>query len=276
MTFHLMLFPDFKNKAFTMSYDDGVRQDIRLIEIMQKYGLKGTFNLNSGLMQHAIRIKPEEVYDLYIKTGNEVAVHGVQHHSLTSLSDEWIVDEILGDRKALEKLTGGIVKGMAYPNGPYDDRVVEVLRKCRILYARTVASTHNFFINDDWLRMPATCHHNDEKLFELVDKFLEENPQEIFWRKQPKLFYLWGHSYEFDSNKNWDRIEEVAKKVGSREDVWYATNGEIVRYVEAYKALEYSVDGKFAYNPSAVDVYIRTLEDKQVKIAAGEYKQLAE
>lgn len=37
-----------KKKAVTFSFDDGVTQDIRLIEIFNKYGLKGTFNLNSG------------------------------------------------------------------------------------------------------------------------------------------------------------------------------------------------------------------------------------
>ncbi len=274
MTYHLMFFPNFKDKAFTMSYDDGVRQDIRLVEIMQKYGLKGTFNLNSGLMDQDIRIKPEEIRSVYIEKGQEVATHGVKHYSLPSLSNEQIIDEIHGDRKALEKLTGGIVKGMAYPNGPYDDRVVDVLKKCGVLYARTVVSTHDFYIRDDWLRLPTTCHHNDEKLFELLDAFLEANKNEIFWRKQARLFYLWGHSYEFDNDKNWDRIEEVAKKVSGREDVWYATNGEIIRYVEAYKALEYSTDGKTVYNPSAVDVYIRTLDDKQVAIPAGETKRL--
>ena len=41
-------FPGFKQKALTLSYDDGIRQDKRLIAIMQKYGLKGTFNINSG------------------------------------------------------------------------------------------------------------------------------------------------------------------------------------------------------------------------------------
>ena len=36
-----------KLKAVTFSFDDGITQDIRLIELFNKYGLKGTFNLNS-------------------------------------------------------------------------------------------------------------------------------------------------------------------------------------------------------------------------------------
>lgn len=49
MRYTMMRFPGFRRKALTLSYDDGVVNDRRLIEIMNKYGLKGTFNLNSGL-----------------------------------------------------------------------------------------------------------------------------------------------------------------------------------------------------------------------------------
>ncbi len=158
-------------------------------------------------------------------------------------------------------MTGQLIQGMAYANGAYDDAVVDVLKKCGILYARTTKNTRAFKINDDWLRLPATCHHNDEQLFDLADAFLLDKKHGYFWANQPKLFYLWGHSYEFDNDNTWDRIETFAAKIGNREDVWYATNGEIVRYVEAYKALEYSVDGCRVYNPTATDVYIRTLMD---------------
>ena len=43
-----LLFPDFKTKAFTMSFDDGHDTDIPLVELMKKYDLKGSFNLCSG------------------------------------------------------------------------------------------------------------------------------------------------------------------------------------------------------------------------------------
>ena len=52
----IMLFPGGKQKAFTMSYDDGVTQDERLIAYMNQYGIKGTFNLNAGLMGDNDRI----------------------------------------------------------------------------------------------------------------------------------------------------------------------------------------------------------------------------
>ncbi len=274
MRYAFMLFPDFKSKAFTMSYDDGVRQDIRLIEIMQRYGLKGTFNLNSGIMEAECKVHADEITDVYLKSGNEVAVHGVQHLSLATLTEERMIDDIINDRKALERLTGQIVKGMAYANGSYDDRVISVLRKCGIVYARTVKSTHDFSIDDDWLRLSATCHHNDQRLFELADIFLAGGKGERHRMEKPKLFYLWGHSYEFDNDDNWDRIEAFAKRIGGDEDVWYATNGDIIRYIEAYKALEYSVDGNIVYNPTAIDVCIKNANNEKRMATAGKRTRL--
>ena len=69
-----------------------------------------------------------------------------------------------------------------------------------------------------------------------------------------KLFYVWGHSYEFDQCDNWDHMEELVRKVSGRDDVWYATNGEIRAYVEAYRRLVFSADSRTVYNPSAVGV----------------------
>ncbi len=273
MTFQLMLFPDFKEKAFTLSYDDGNVCDVRLIEIMQKNGLKGTFNLNSGFMQYDSKVKD---VSLYLDSGNEVAVHGKEHLSLTACTDEQIEREILLDRVKLEEMTGKLVTGMAYANGVTDDRVVDILKKCGIDYSRTTKSTKEFKIDDDWLRLKPTCHHDDEQIFELADKFLSNEEYWYFWGRHPKLFYVWGHSYEFDKKNNWERFEEFASKIGNKEDVWYATNGEIYRYVEAFKSLRYGVGNSCVYNPSSLDVFIIRPNGKKYKVPAGQTITLEE
>ena len=60
-------------------------------------------------------------------------------------------------------------------------------------------------------------------------------------RRRANLFYLWGHSYEFDNNNNWDHIEKICEKLANRDDIWYATNMEIYEYVTAYNSLIYSI-----------------------------------
>ncbi len=270
MTFQLLLFPEFRDKAVTLSYDDGSIADVRLVEIMNKYRLKGTFNLNSGTFHDENCVQAEDYKKVYLESGHEIAVHGREHLSLTTLSEERIIDEIHSDRVALEAVTGGLVTGMAYAYGAFDDRVVECLKKCGIDYSRTVRSTETFDICDDWLRMPTTCHHRNPKLAELVEKFLEDRKDPYSWKNPPKLFYLWGHSYEFNDYDEWEIIERFADRVGKREDVWYATNGEIYRYVEAYKGLRYGTGNKRVYNPSALDVYIKTFTNRRYRIPAGE------
>ncbi len=251
-------FPNFRKKALTLSYDDGVIYDEKLIAIMNEHGLKGTFNLNAGRFDepHPRLLGEKRAVALYKDSGHEVAVHSYTHPSLAELPEPSVAWEVLADRKRLEETFGVTVRGMAYPNGSYDDRVVEILKKCGIVYSRTVVSTEKFDIPTDWLRLPATCHHNNPKLMELADKFLDDTPARHFWYEKPKLFYLWGHSYEFNDNDNWDVIEKFAAKVGSREDVWYATNIEVYDYVKAFEALVFSVDLKRVSNPSAQDLWI--------------------
>ncbi len=139
---------------------------------------------------------------------------------------------------------------MAYPYGVYSDEVVDVLKSCGIAYSRTVESTEKFDIPMDWLRMPATCKHTNPRFMELADEFLHKDRA-----GKPSLFYLWGHSYEFEKDNNWNVIEEFAEYIGQKEDVWYATNIEVYDYVQAYERLIFSTVGKKVYNPSYQDVH---------------------
>lgn len=255
-----MRFPGGKSRALTLSYDDGVEQDIQLIRIMKQYGLKGTFNLNSGLYAPEGTVYPEghihrrmtkaQAMDLYKDSGMEVAVHALTHPFLEQLSVNECTWEVIADRMNLEQEYDVIVRGMAYPFGTYSDQVVEVLENCGIAYSRTVEATHRFDIPKDWLRMPATCHHNDPKLMELAHTLVETE-----WNRTPALFYLWGHSYEFEADNNWNVIEEFAAYIGGRENIWYATNIEVYDYVKAYERLIFSTDGKKVYNPANIEVF---------------------
>jgi len=176
-----MRLKDGKTKVLTLSYDDGLVQDIRLIEIMNKHGLKGTFNINSGLYfsedrvreKFHGRLKLSEAKELYTNSGHEIAVHALTHPSLGKLDSSEIIFEIIEDRKNIESQYGVITRGMAYPFGAYNDNVVDILEKCHIAYARTVKSTHGFAFPESWLTLHPTCHHNDERLEELIKRFVE-------------------------------------------------------------------------------------------------------
>ena len=250
---YFMRFPEGKPKALTLSYDDDTRPNIKFCEILDKYGLKCTFNINSGLFKDdddtsvSRTMKKTEALEFFNKcldNGHEVAVHSCRHPFLESLPPSMATLEVINDRIALEKMFGRIIRGMAYPQGTYDDELVNCLRACGIAYARTTYQTEKFDIPTDWLRLPSTCRHKNPRLMELAKNFAESAP------RRPQLFYLWGHSYEFDDDNNWDLIENFAKYTGGRDDVWYATNIEIYEYIDDYNRLVFSADGQTVYNPT--------------------------
>lgn len=254
-----MLFKDGKNKALTFSYDDGNYEDAKLIDIFDRNGLKATFNINTGLLKDNdfARTEPrgkltwKEAEELYGNSGHEVAVHTLTHPWLATLSPEEIIREVIEDKKNIEEHFHTVTRGMAYPFGCYSAETPDILRKCGIVYSRTTVSTHGFIVPENWLTLPATCHHNDDKLFDLAKRFVEEQPK---WGLSD-MFYVWGHSYEFDRNNNWERMEEFAKYTGGRDNIWYATNIEIYDYVQAYRNLNVSYDCRIIHNPSSLTVW---------------------
>lgn len=217
-------------KALTFSYDDGIEQDRKLVEIFNKYGMKATFNLNTGIQTsesnfeiegvYINRMKQEGLEELY--RGHEIATHGLTHAAPTGMTKEQLDKEFLTDMSNIERIYGTYPVGMAYAYGCVDDEVVKYLKSIGIKYGRTVEASHSFEIPKEPLKLKATCHHDDDMLFELAEKFLKAEPKE----NEQMLFYVWGHSYEFDVNNNWDRIEEFCKMMSGKADIFYGTNRE--------------------------------------------------
>ena len=247
-------FPGFRTKALTLSYDDGTTDDRKLVETINRYGIKCTFNLNSGTFGNNGRLSGEEAAALY--KGHEIAVHTLTHEHLDWISPTECARQILEDRKNLEAVTGGIVDGMAYPFGLADTAgEPETAAVCGISYSRTTVSTHGFELPKDFLRWHPTCHHADKAFDELAVRFLKPDDNEPLWRVSPKLFYLWGHSFEFTANGNWELLEHICGTLGNKDSVWYATNGEIFRYITAFRRIVKSYDGKTLFNPTSETLY---------------------
>ena len=257
------LYPGGKIKALTFSYDDGVRFDGQLIEILNRYGMKGTFNLNAGSLASERKFHADELKEVY--AGHEIASHGFEHPFLERIPRACALNDMLADRRELEKITGRIVNGFALPFGTYDRSVIDLLRSAGYLYSRTTQATGRFWIPDDFLQWHPTCHHRDALNF--CEGFKNT-------RYALTLFYIWGHSYEFDNNNNWDLIEKVCADLAGQENIWYATNGEIMRYLTAVKQLETSADAEIVYNPTAVSLWFRLGSGDVVELKSGETRCL--
>ena len=246
--------PEGKSGALTTSWDDGTIHDRRLVAMMNRYGIKGTWNLNSSSLGvdaqssgWKSRVSAAEVASLY--AGHEVAAHSATHPSLSRIPDAQIRAEMLADRAALERLVGYPVTGMALPNGAGGARVRDMLRACGFVHCRPVTTTQRFDLPEDFMDWLTTCHDSAD-LPALWTAFNKD-------RQSDKLFYLWGHSYEFDDRGDWDRMEAFCKMAGETPGIWHATNMEICRYVTAWRSLVCTLDMSAVENPSGVTIWFR-------------------
>lgn len=220
-----------KKKMVTFSFDDGIEDDIRLIAILNKYGLKATFNLNAGHLTNAMgweyqglkRVRYLNYFQhpqLY--RGHEIACHGYSHPHLEKLDPVTVDNEVRLDKKILEMLFGCRIQGMAYPFGTYNDEVIRILRDNGIRYCRTVHSTYGFDLPQEPLTWHPTCHFKDERRMELAKTFVEAEPD------GQMLFYIWGHSYELVTEEDWEAFSDFCGFLANREDICYCTNQEVL------------------------------------------------
>ena len=220
-----------KKKAITFSFDDGNIDDVRLVELFKKYGMKGTFNLNSGSLSNSFsweyrnktRIHHLNYYEYpHLYDGFEIACHTHTHPDLTTIDKATVFNEWKLDKKILEYLYGCKIEGAALPFGKWDDNTYQCLKEMGILYCRTTKKTFSFDLPDDLMIHP-TCKFIDPEMPDLAKTFLEL-PDD-----QPALFYIYGHSYELETEEHWKKFEEFCKLIAFRDDICYDNNINIIK-----------------------------------------------
>ena len=273
------LYEGFTTKSVCFNYDDAVWQDSILVEYLNKYGIKATFNLqgsnvlsNIGSRSGKTDEKGKLEYVKSIYEGHEIACHSMTHIpacfnenevgynsagiKLVGVDAETLIKDTVDCPVYLREKLGGEAIGLAWPQGyatrrnDYNSTILPAIKEAGIKYARA-AENGSFALPKDWYVWNATCHHNDAPKY--TDLFIGlENSGEM------KCFFNWGHSYEFENNKNdpnkgWTMIEGVMQKLAAEEDIWKATNGDIYKYVEATKLVE--ITEKSVKNNSDMTLY---------------------
>lgn len=293
MRYRFMRYPGGKPKAVTLSYDDGIIQDKRFSDLLKKYNIKCTFNINGKSLRDPEKELPDDVIkECILDRGHEVAVHGLLHRAEGSIRPIAGIRDVLDCRLDLEKRFGIIIRGMAYPdsgitrcpdkNTDYET-IKSYLSELDIAYSRTLLGDNNkFFLPSDWYKWMPTAHHYNAEIFNYIEEFVGfdfNSPKLYSSHRFSRLFYLWGHSYEFDNEYNgksgWEHIEKICEKLGGKEDTWYATNIEIHDYVEAYNSIRYSADETIMYNPTLYTLWFE-IDNKLYSINPGETIKIEE
>jgi len=227
------LYPGGKTKAFNISYDDGVIQDIRFVQMLNRYGLKGTFNVNYGLMRQGFtwehecgmtvrRIPESEVVSVY--QGHEIASHSYSHPYFDNACETEILKELGADKFFLERLFGREVAGYATPFYYYSDLMAECVCHCGFEYARISEESNDYSVPGDFYHWRGSKFHWDADLEHFIQGFLETD-QEL------ALCQLVGHSYDLDVMNLWNSMERIFQWVSECDEVWSATHIDLVRYL---------------------------------------------
>lgn len=265
------LYSNGKERAFSVTYDDGVFQDIRFVSLLDKYGLKGTFNLNSALMEKEFewthdkiktvkRISVSRAVTLY--KHHEIASHTCSHPYMKDLSEKEILSELSEDKKKLEKYFGKKVRGFAVPFDYYDDIIEDCVRKCGFEYARISEESMTYLPDKNYYRWRASIFHLEPCLDDFTDGFLKTDTELA-------LCQIVGHSYDLDAENLWEKIEEIFRKVSEDPSVCPMTTVELIRYLKAMDSV--TITEKEIVNRSDVPLWFE-VNGKKVCVIAERYQ----
>ena len=250
-------YPGGRAKAFNITYDDGILQDVRFVALMNKYGLKGTFNLNSQLMEQEFewvhpsgmivkRLSKDAVRHLY--DGHEIASHTLTHPFLNDKTEAELLWEIGEDKRRLEELFGREVAGFGVPFHFYDEKIAECVRKCGFEYGRMSEETRNYSPWQNPFFWNCGIFHLAPELDEYVDAFFRTE-------EELALCQIVGHSYDLDAENLWEKMECILSRMAGDDMVCSMTHLELVRYL---RAMEQAVIGEdYIENPSGSTLWFQ-------------------
>ena len=201
-------------KYFLLSFDDGTVYDHRFVNLLNQYGIKGTFNLNSGLEDFVWYYEDKfpvrrqilsETVEQY--RGHEIASHSLHHHWLNTLTPPQISREIGDDCEALKRLFGVAQIGFGVPFTACGEREIKIIRKYA-RYIRLSEFAESFAIPKDPYHIPIHALYNDPDIREKLNRFAENDLED-------SLFVMAGHSYELEVLDHWEFMEQLLQFISS-------------------------------------------------------------
>ena len=214
----------------TTSWDDGSVLDLKLAEMLTKYGIKGTFYIPKS-HKNVTPLRRADIVKLAAE--HEVGAHTVNHPHLTQIPPAEAKTEIIDSKIYLEEILGKKIRMFSYPFGEYNEAIKGILKDCGFIGARTVKPVQPGDIFDPF-EFGITVFASNGRLIEMV-----KTSPELDWEpKAKKLFdtalenggiwHIWSHSWDIDNHGEWDKLDRILKYVANKPDVLYATNGETI------------------------------------------------
>lgn len=239
---------------FTTSWDDGDILDIRLANLLSRYGIKGTFYITKNYRPD--RLSESDIRN--ISKEHEIGAHTLTHPDLRTLTPEKLREEISGSKQWLEGVLNSEILLFCYPRGFYNDTVVTAVKNAGFLGARTTQHGSVSSINDPFqiptsvqvypfpFRKIDSKHFYWSKLFEPFiqrSRALKVIGVSFFFmtswlrsttaafdaaQKNGNTFHLWGHSWEIEKYNMWNDLEKFLRYVAKNQNCKNVTNRETI------------------------------------------------
>lgn len=194
-------------KIVLLSFDDGTVQDSRLVQLLNRYNIPATFNLNSGLEDFVWEYEGKPVIRQHLPDtaeqyrGHEIASHSLHHYRLETLPPPQLRREVEEDCAALREIFGVAELGFAVPFTVCTEREIRIIRRF-VRYIRLSEFADSFAPPADPYHIPIHGLYNDPDIREKIEAFARSE-------LPVSLFVMAGHSYELDMLDHWDYLEEL-------------------------------------------------------------------
>ena len=210
-------------KIVVLTFDDGTIYDRRFIEILNKYHIPASLNLNSGLEDfvwnynneipiHRLRL----IDNVNLYKNHEVASHSLTHPYMTSLTKEEIIRQVKEDIDNLEKIFNREILTFAFPFTDYNDEVINIIKENTKVKNIRISKFSNEYMPQDRYHIHLNCYYNDPHIYERLEEFSNNSLDK-------SLFTIVGHSYEFEVLNEWDKIESLIKYLSENKKITILT-----------------------------------------------------
>lgn len=208
-----------KKIIVTTSWDDGDKLDLKLANLLGKYGLHGTFYISPRGKKFSLLAGELK----QLSQSQEIGAHTISHPDLTKLKSFEAKKEILDSKNYLEDLLKKPVKMFCYPFGKFNQEIKDLVKEAGFLGARTV---ENFKIHspDDFFEFGTSLQIYTSRGFFNWLVFAKCLFSRVL--KEGEIYHLWGHSWEIEKYQMWQELEGVLKYIAKRKDVLYLTNSQ--------------------------------------------------